>query len=184
MKNRSDREMLKLSIRNEFNDISAPSRKTAVADCGDVGPEYPPSLGCALEVYRSLVHDFWDLTCNPSKASTRLDMQAPMTISAQAVLPLAFRNQALDAALFAVSTMYLGRLNRDAKLRRLALAAYPNALNRFHSELVLLSGIKSEQRCQVSAVSIATSLLFFEVSFSWIRNVTGDKEILLISTRF
>lgn len=88
-----------------------------------------------------------------------------MSTSAQTILPLAFMNKALGAAIFAVSTMYLGKLRGDAKLRSLAMAAYPSALSLFHSELFLVFGSKAGRTYQkISAVATALSLLFFEVS--------------------
>ena len=87
-----------------------------------------------------------------------------MSICAQVILPLAFRNKALDAAIFAASTMYLGRVRGDTNLRRLAISAYPNALYRFRSELTFAFESKAEQRYQKDLVmAILLSLLLLEV---------------------
>jgi hypothetical protein len=167
----SDREMLLRAIRNQSNTTSGELRRSVRAAYGAIPPvndPFPlatiPSLGYSRDFYRSVVEEFWSSTCDPAKNSTRRAIQASILICVQVILPLAFQNKALDAAIFAASTMYLGRLRADAKLRALAMAAYPTALSRFCSELVLASDSKTEQRSQEDLiVATVLSLLLFEV---------------------
>ncbi|KAH8802500.1 hypothetical protein F5884DRAFT_860865 [Xylogone sp. PMI_703] len=131
-----------------------------------------PSLGYSLEFFRSVVHDFWTTTCGHPSNFTGQDIQAPMSIITQAVLPRAFQNKILGSAIFAICTMYLGRLRRDAKLRELAIAAYPSALSRFRSDLILNPCSQSNQTSKrIHSLVIAVSLLFFE----WLANGPNEK---------
>jgi hypothetical protein len=172
MRTESDRKLLTSAIRNQTNSTSGQlGRQVPAANRPAPSDKEPTSLstipapGLTRDFYRSVVDDFWISTCDPVKRLTRRATQATMSICAQAILPLAFRNKALDAALFAVSTMYLGRLRDDAKLRRLAMGSYPTALSLCRSELVLAFDSKAEGRSQKDLVmAIVLSLLLFEVN--------------------
>lgn len=122
------------------------------------------SLSCSTDLYRSVIADLWSATYASVIDSPEQSFGSPMSTSSRAILPLAFRDNALDTALFAVSAMYVGKLRRDSKLQDLAIAAYPKAMGRFRSELssILGSGASQISR-KVLAVAIALSLLFFEV---------------------
>jgi hypothetical protein len=90
-----------------------------------------------------------------------------MSISAQAILPLAFRHKTLGAAIFIAAIMYLGKLRGDVKMRRLAMAAYPGVLRQFRSELIPPSNSKAMRSSEYhSLIATALSLLLFEVSCS------------------
>ena len=175
--------MLIFAIRNQSNSTSSQLRRSIRVAYGALLPaKHPfplstiPSLGSSPDFYRSIVEDFWVSICDPAKNSTRQGIQASMSMCAQVILPLAFRNRALDAAIFAASTMYLGRLRDDAKLRGLAMAAYPTALGWFRSELVLAFESKAQQRSQEDLVmAIVLSLLLYEVRSPWARNLILDE---------
>lgn len=121
------------------------------------------SLSCSKDLYRSVIADLWTATY-ASTTNSPEQSGSPMSTSSRAILPLAFKNKALDTALFSVSAMYVGKLRGDSKLQDLALAAYPQAMGRFRSELALVLASKASQTSQkVLAIAIALSLLFFEV---------------------
>lgn len=127
----------------------------------------PSSLGCSMDLYRSAVADLWIVTCHPATIPTDLNVESPMSSSARKIIPLAFGSKSLDSALFAVATMFMGKLRSDNKLQTLALAAYPPALSRFRSELALGFGPKASQTNRtVRAIAIALTLLFYE----WLAN--------------
>ncbi|KAL7933033.1 hypothetical protein V8C35DRAFT_67720 [Trichoderma chlorosporum] len=106
-------------------------------------------------------------TCQRAAIPTDQNIESPMTISARVILPLAFGSKTLDYALFAVATMFMGKLKRDIKLQGLAMAAYPPALNRFRSELALGFGSKSDEtNRKIRAIAVSVTLLFFE----WLAN--------------
>ena len=89
-----------------------------------------------------------------------------MSSSAQVILPLAFRNKALDTAIFVASAMYVGKLREDPKLQELAMASYPAALARFRSGLVSFFDSKAKRSQSDIVLAILLSLLLFEVRFS------------------
>jgi hypothetical protein len=138
------------------------------------------SVGISAGLYRSVVEDFWVLSCDPTKNSARQAIESFVSICGQVILPLAFRNRALDAAAFTASTMYIGQVRGDVNLQRLAMAAYPTALCRFRSELTIAFESKSGQRYQKDLVmAMLLSVLLLEVSSPLARNVirTTDKSV-------
>lgn len=117
-----------------------------------------------MDLYRSVIADLWTATYTSTTSSPE-QSGSPMSTSSRAILPLAFKNKALDTALFSVSAMYVGKLRGDSKLQDLALAAYPQAMGRFRSELALVLNSETHQTNQkILAIAIALSLLFFEVN--------------------
>ncbi|KAL7942561.1 hypothetical protein V8C42DRAFT_331350 [Trichoderma barbatum] len=169
----SDRKLLISAIRNQHMDTSPPAvpvegiHSNAISRKLTTPLSIPPSLDCSMDLYRSSVADLWMLTCQPATLLTAQKVESPMSTSARAIIPLAFGSKTLDAALFAVSTMFMGKLRRDAKLQGLAIAAYPSALSRFRSELALGFGPKSGQTNRnVLAIAVALTLLLFE----WLAN--------------
>jgi hypothetical protein len=162
--------MLNNAIHNQHVDIATQSRRATKIVCTNAGSKkftaplpMMASVGCSMDLYRSVVTDLWDATCT-SVNSPEQNVGSPMSTSTRAILPLAFRNKTLDTALFAVSTMYVGKLKGDIKLQGLAMAAYPQALGRFRSELALGFGPEASQTSRkILAIAIALSLLFFEV---------------------
>ncbi|KAL7924439.1 hypothetical protein ACQKWADRAFT_269034 [Trichoderma austrokoningii] len=174
----SDRKLLNNAIHGQNKNRSIRSKRST----GHVYPNegsnkilsrlpITASLSSSMDLYRSVIADLWTATYE-SASNLPEQSGSPMSISSRAILPLAFRNKALDTALFSVSAMYAGKLRRDSKLQDLALAAYPQAMGRFRSELALVLKSDVGQTDQkVLAIAIALSLLFFE----WLANgVVGE----------
>jgi hypothetical protein len=160
----SDRKLLTNAIQSQ------PKRSTKDIHTNDesnkviLNPPITASLNCSVELYRSVIADLWT-AIQASATNSQEQNGSPMSTSSRAILPLAFKNKALDTALFSVSAMYIGKLRGDSKLQDLALAAYPQAMGRFRSELALvLRTEKSQTGQKILAIAIASSLLFFEVT--------------------
>lgn len=172
IRSHSDRKMLNQAIHGQSDGVScrytaaAPTTNRSVLPMRFSTPVLKtPSPGNSLEFFRCVITDFWFSTCGPTGVVTH-GFHTPMSTSAHAILPLAYKNRALDTAIFVVSAMYVGRLRDDASLRNLAMAAYPKALSRFRSELATIHLSKENLTDRkISAVAIALSLLFYEVSF-------------------
>ncbi|KAM6485898.1 hypothetical protein HDV62DRAFT_352746 [Trichoderma sp. SZMC 28011] len=170
----SDRKMLSHAFQNRHLDITTLPTATIKELHGSaqsnklIAPiSIPSSLGCSMDLYRSAVADLWIVTCHPATIPIDQNVESPMSSSAREILPLAFGSKTLDSALFAVATMFMGKLRSDSKLQGLALAAYPPALSRFRSELALGFGSKTNQTNKtVRAIAIALTLLFYE----WLAN--------------
>lgn len=167
----SDRKMLNNAIQSQNKNISVQSERLPGGICTNDASNkittclpMTASLGCSMDLYRSVIADLWAATYASTINSSEQSTGSPMSTSTRAILPLAFKNKVLDTALFSVSAMYVGKLRRDSKLQDLALAAYPQAMSRFRSELALISKSGTSQRSQrVLAIATALSLLFFEV---------------------
>lgn len=167
----SNRKLLNNAIQSQDKNGSIQSRKRTSDVCTNGGLNkmttrlpITVSLSCSMDLYRSVIADLWTATYT-STANSPEQSGSPMSASSRAIVPLAFKNKALDAALFSVSAMYVGKLRRDSKLQNLALAAYPQAMGRFRSELALVLNSATHQTNQkVLAIAIALSLLFFEVN--------------------
>lgn len=167
----SDRKMLSYALQSRHMDTTTLPTATVKKVHGSaqsnkqIAPiSIPSSLGCSMDLYRSAVADLWIVTCHPATIPTDLNVESPMSSSARKIIPLAFGSKSLDSALFAVATMFMGKLRSDNKLQTLALAAYPPALSRFRSELALGFGPKASQTNRtVRAIAIALTLLFYEV---------------------
>lgn len=167
----SDRKLLNNAIQSPNSNLSTQSKSSARGNYTNDGSNknktrHPinVSLSCSMDLYRSVIADLWTATYASSTNSPK-QSGSPMSTSSRAILPLAFRNKALDTALFSVSAMYVGKLRGDSKLQDLALAAYPQAMGRFRSELALALNSETHQASQkVLAIAIALSLLFFEVN--------------------
>jgi hypothetical protein len=180
----SDRDMLNLAIRNRNNSTSTQCRRSLQAGCRINKPVDHPSplstissVGVSTGLYRSVVDDFWILSCDPANNSARQAVEASMSYCGQVILPLAFRNRALDAAIFTAATMYIGQVRGDVNLRRLAMDAYSTALCRFRSELTKAFESKPEQRYPKDVVmAILMSLLLLEVSSPLTRNAIGTTD--------
>lgn len=172
MQIQSDRKLLTSAIQNQTNTSSSQLVRQVPAAYRPAPPAREPTSlstilgpGLSRDFYRSVVDDFWILTCDPVKALAKQAIQATMSTCSQVIIPLVFRNKALDAALFTVSTMYLGRIRDDARLRGLAMRSYSTALSLFRSELVVAFDSEAEGRSQKDLVmAIVISLLLFEVS--------------------
>ncbi|KAL7911750.1 hypothetical protein GGI35DRAFT_297779 [Trichoderma velutinum] len=166
--------MLKYAYQNRHMDTTALPTATTKKVQGNVKSNklmipisIPSSLDCSMDLYRSAVADLWIVTCHSTTIPTDHNVESPMSSSAREILPLAFGSETLDSALFAVATMFMGKLRSDNKLQGLALAAYPPALSRFRSELALGFGSKASQTNRtVRAIAIALTLLFYE----WLAN--------------
>jgi Fungal specific transcription factor domain len=169
----SDRKLLNAAIHNQSSDASNHARKPERITYGDWSTSKPrtplhavPGAGCQPDVYRSLVDDFWLVTRAFPKTPARRDAQQPISFGAVIIFPLAFSNEALGNAVFAVTAMYLGTLRGDTKLLRLGMEAYPSALRRFRSELTSTFDHKAGQKHGLESVmAIVLSLLLYEVSF-------------------
>ncbi|KAH8804349.1 hypothetical protein F5884DRAFT_405452 [Xylogone sp. PMI_703] len=86
-----------------------------------------------------------------------------MLISTQTMIPLSFKNKALAAAIFAVSTMYFGRKRDDCKLQRLGRTAYSTALGCFRSELSqAFNSMAGQERQKELSVLVSLALMLFE----------------------
>ncbi|KAL6904133.1 hypothetical protein GGI43DRAFT_399685 [Trichoderma evansii] len=179
MQRLSDRTMLSNAIQSQNKSIPIKSKRPTGNTCindesNKITTTLPmtSSLGCSTDLYRSVIADLWSATYASVIYSPEQSFGSPMSTSSRAILPLAFRNNALDTALFAVSAMYVGKLKKDFKLQDLAIGVYPQAMGSFRSELssVLGSGASQTSR-KIIAVAIALSLLFFE----WLAHGTdGD----------
>jgi hypothetical protein len=168
---KSQRKCTASAIRNQTRSTpSRPGRRERTTYRTADLAEYPPlstvpSLGLSLDFYCSMVKDFWALSCNPATTLERQVIGGSVSICTQTILPFAFRNKALDAAIFTASAMYLARARGNPDLRELAMAAYPSALGRFRSQLVLAFDGKAGQRSQMDLVmAIQLPLLLLEVS--------------------
>ncbi|UKZ66299.1 uncharacterized protein TrAtP1_007474 [Trichoderma atroviride] len=169
----SDRKLLNNAIQSPNNKLSTQSKNSAEGfytnDRSNKNTTRHPitaSLGCSMDLYRSVIADLWTATY-ASNSNSPEQSGSPLSTSSRAILPLAFRNKALDTALFSVSAMYVGKLRGDSKLQDLALAAYPQAMGRFRSELAFVLNSETCQTSQkVLAIAISLSLLFFE----WLAN--------------
>lgn len=167
----SDRKMLSHAFQNRHLDTTTLPTATIKELHGSaqsnklIAPiSIPSSMGCSMDLYRSAVADLWIVTCHPATIPIDQNVESPMSSSAREILPLAFGSKTLDSALFAVATMFMGKLRSDSKLQGLALAAYPPALSRFRSELALGFGSKTSQTNRtVRAIAISLTLLFYEV---------------------
>lgn len=167
----TDRKMLSNAFQNQHKDTTTPPTAAVKRVYGNAiskklatPPSISSSLDCSMELYRSAVADLWLATCQQVAIPADQNVESPMSSSARVILPLAFGSKTLDSAIFAVATMYMGKLKRDAKLQGLAMAAYPPALGRFRSELALGFGPKSgEANRKIRAIAISLTLLFFEV---------------------
>lgn len=162
--------MLNNAIQSQDNNISTQSKRFSEDiytnnRSNKITTRLPmtASLSYSMDLYRSVIADLW--TATYASTTDLLEQSgSPMSTSSRAILPLAFKNKALDTALFSVSAMYVGKLRGDSKLQGLALAAYPQAMGRFRSELALVLKSGTSQTSQkVLAIAIALSLLFFEV---------------------
>lgn len=105
-----------------------------------------------------------------------------MTMSAQAVLPLATLNKTLDSGIFVVSALYLARARENHELQNLAMAAYPGALQQFRSEISSFMNRReaSQGMRHIHIVATALCLLFYEVGLqfgSWYGNHTADERL-------
>lgn len=167
----SDRKLLNNAIQSRNKNSSVRSKRSTSDICTNDGLNkvttrlpITASLSSSMDLYRSVIADLWTATYTSTTNSPK-QSASPMSTSSRAILPLAFKNKALDTALFSVSAMYVGKLRGDSSLQCLALAAYPQAMGRFRSELALvLTSETSQSSRKVLAVAIALSLLFFEVN--------------------
>lgn len=117
-----------------------------------------------VDLYRSVVEDFSRLSCDPSNSPV-VAIQSSISKCAELLLPLTFRNKALDASLFTCSVMYIAKVRGNSALQEVALSSYSNALCRFRSEITKVCETQSQQTQQKQLLlSINMTLVFFEVS--------------------
>jgi hypothetical protein len=184
IQDKSDREMLKLAIRNCDKNTPASLGRSLQAACRFNNLiEHPSPLSAASSLcipaglYPSVIKDFRTISGDPAKNSLRGAVETSISICGQLILQLTFRNRALDAAIFCASTMYLGRVRGDADLRKLAMSAYPTALCLFRSELTSVFELKAGERYHKDLVmAILLCLLVLEVSSPSARNISMIKD--------
>lgn len=174
----SDRQLLNSAVRQHSGHNSGRANQSvgipaSKADPGHGKEKVPPRelapRSAFDDFYRSVVIEFWTLTCGSGTVSPERDVQALMTTSAQAVLPLATLNKTLDSGIFVVSALYLAKAREDHELQNLAMAAYPGALQQFRSELSSFMSMRVASRGMrpVHIVATALCLLFYEVELQF-----------------